>query len=88
MIGAGVSEPMLLVDTESKCKIEPLKKVHEYLSSSWGNSLTKNIKNEYEIEYFGKNYSNRTDLAIEIKKEKDGTYSAEGYTFTKEQRKG
>ena len=86
LIGAGVEEPSLEIDKENEIKIDPMQKVKDYLAANWEKSMIENIKNEYDIEYIGRNRQNQCNLVLDIKKEIDGTFFAEGFTMTKDQR--
>ncbi|WP_419658351.1 putative type III secretion system protein, YscD [Desulfosarcina variabilis str. Montpellier] len=88
LVGSGIKEPALKIDTDGACKIEPLQKVREYLYEKWRYRLLEDIKSGKEINYQGKNILNITDLDITLKKESDETFTVEGFTLKKDDREG
>lgn len=88
LVGTGVKEPALNVHEENAFKIEPLQKVREYLYSKWKSALTENIISNKEISYQGINRLNQNNLSIKFRKESDGIYTIEGFTLTKDERRG
>lgn len=87
LVGAGMEEPPVNVEKEVVVNPESTQVIRDILKQEWGGNLTETRKGDGEIEFRGYDSVNQMDLQLSLKKETDGTLSAEGYTLRKKQRK-